>query len=62
MRPIKHISVWCDRPHFLIRWLVAGAARWVVVADGTQPNDGLPFGTIRDAKTWLASNGFSPVG
>lgn len=54
-------SVWCDAPHYIVRWTdPINGPHWVVVAKGEQPADAhLTFATLREARAWMAENGFT---
>lgn len=61
MTPIgPYASPWTAKPHFVVSGLDSDGKTVVffTVANGTPRNEGTKHPTLRDAKRWMADNGF----
>lgn len=53
-----YTSPWTESPHFLVPDWRHGQRVWVVVPNGVQRSEGIPFLLLREAHQWLKDNGF----
>jgi len=53
-----YTSPWTEKPHFIVRDVRHGEYCFVVVPNGVQRSEGIPFQSLREAHWWLKRNGF----
>lgn len=51
-------SPWSESSAYIVKTIAHTAIVYSVVHNGQQPGDGLLFGRLRDAKSWLRENGY----
>lgn len=61
MTPIPYKSIWTDKVHYLIKCIIRNNIQFALVPNGNQPDTGILFPNIKEAKEYIKENGFSPL-